>query len=264
MSQVSVLSMVGMVFTLLISFGLPITLVVLARKKLQAKFSPIVIGATVFILFVMMLESMFHSLVLGATGNIITGNVWLYGLYGGLAAGLFEETGRFLAMRFYMKRTLQKENAVMYGIGHGGIEAIMLVGVSYLSNLLVSLLINGGQLESMLTGLDEATKEVTVTQISALWTLPSYAFWMSGIERISAIFLQILLSYMIYRAVKEHQVKYYARAVLLHFAVDAGMVILSGVLGDGFVQTLILEMVLLAIVVVLCVKGWKQYQLEKE
>lgn len=264
MNQVPVSSIVGMVFTLLVSFGLPITLCVLASKKLHAKFSPLVIGATVFILFVMILESMFHSIVLGATGDTISGNIWLYGLYGGLAAGLFEETGRYLAMRFYMKRTLQKENAVMYGIGHGGIEAILLVGVSYFSNLMVSVLVNAGQLEPMLAGLDEATRETTVSQISALWTLPSYAFWMSGIERISAVFLQILLSYFVYRAVKEHQMKYYGLAVLVHFAVDAGMVILSGILGSGLWQILLLEVVLLAVVAVLAVYTWKQYRAETE
>lgn len=264
MNQVPVSSIVGMVFTLLVSFGLPITLCVLASKKLHAKLSAFVIGATVFVLFVMILESLLHNVVLGVTGDVITGNVWLYGLYGGLAAGLFEETGRYLAMRFYMKRTLQKENAIMYGVGHGGIEAIMLVGISYFSNLMVAVLINGGQLESMLTGLDDATREATVSQLSALWTLPPYTFWMAGLERISAVFLQILLSYFVYRAVKAHQMKYYGLAVLVHFAVDACMVILSGILGDGLWQILVLEVVLLAVVAALTVYTWKQYRAETE
>lgn len=262
MYQVSVVSIIGMVFTLLIAIGLPIVLCVLAAKRLHAKLSAFVIGAAVFIIFVMMAESLFHSFVLGATGDTITGNIWLYGLYGGLAAGVFEETGRFLAMKFYMKRTLQKENAVMYGIGHGGIESIMLIGINYFSNLMVSVMINSVGLEALLTNVDEATKEATVAQLSALWTLPSYTFWVSGMERISAILLQIVLSYMVYRAVKEHRMKYYGLAVFLHFAVDALLVILSGILGEGLWQLLLLEIVLLVAVVLLAAHTWKQYRAE--
>lgn len=262
MYQVPVVSMMGMVFTLLVSIGLPIVLCVLAAKRLHAKLSAFVIGAAVFIIFVMMAESLFHSFVLGATGDVITGNIWLYGLYGGLAAGVFEETGRFLAMKFYMKRTLRKENAVMYGIGHGGIESIMLIGINYFSNLMVSVIINTGQLEPMLAGLDDTTREATVSQLSALWTLPSYTFWVSGMERISAILLQIVLSYMVYRAVKEHRMKYYGLAILLHFVVDALLVILSGILGEGLWQLLLLEFVLLAVVVLLAAHMWKQYRTE--
>ena len=51
----------------------------------------------------------------------LTGNIWFYALYGGIAAGVFEETGRFTAMKFWMKKSLSKESSFMYGVGHGGI-----------------------------------------------------------------------------------------------------------------------------------------------
>jgi len=41
-----------------------------------------------------------------------------------------------------------------------------------------------------------------VSQLSALWTTPAPLFFVSGIERISAIILHIGLSLLIYRAVK--------------------------------------------------------------
>ena len=43
-----------------------------------------------------------------------------------VAAGVFEETGRLLAMKFCMKKDLDKKNAIMYGIGHGGIRFLRL------------------------------------------------------------------------------------------------------------------------------------------
>ena len=46
----------------------------------------------------------------------------LYAVYGGLMAALFEETGRYSAMRFLVK-PMDFPNAFMYGAGHGGVEA---------------------------------------------------------------------------------------------------------------------------------------------
>ena len=54
----------------------------------------------------------------------------LYALYGGLAAGLFEETGRLLAFRFILKPHTARITALSYGIGHGGIEAFWVMGLS--------------------------------------------------------------------------------------------------------------------------------------
>lgn len=264
MYHVSTLTILAIIFTMFVSIGGPVFLCFLVVKKFHAKLYPAVIGAAAFAFFVLVLESVMHRAVLGMTGDVITGNIWLYGLYGGLAAGLFEETGRYLAMRLYMKKSLTKENSLMYGVGHGGIEAVMLVGISYISNLMVALMINGNDFESLFAGLDDATTAVTIDRLSALWTLPSYQFFFAGVERISAMMLQIALSYLVYRAVKEKQMKFYGIAVGIHFAVDAFTVILSGYLGSSFVGLLVLEGVLLAAVILICMKVSKLYRAEPE
>jgi uncharacterized membrane protein YhfC len=46
-----------------------------------------------------------------------------------LTAGVFEETARYIAYRFLLKEH-NMENGLIYGVGHGGIESIMLVGVN--------------------------------------------------------------------------------------------------------------------------------------
>ena len=264
MYHVSTLTILAIIFTMFVSIGGPVFLCFLVVKKFHAKLYPAVIGAATFALFVLVLESLMHKAVLGATGDVITGNIWLYGLYGGLAAGLFEETGRYLAMRFYMKKSLTKENSLMYGVGHGGIEAVMIVGMSYISNLMVALMINRNGLDSLFTGLDDATTAAAIEQLSALWTLPSYQFFFAGVERISAMMLQIALSYLVYRAVKEKRMKFYGIAVGIHFTVDAVTVILSGYLGSSFAGLLVLEGVLLAAVILICMKVSKLYRAEAE
>ena len=165
MYHVSTLTILAIIFTMFVSIGGPVFLCFLVVKKFHAKLYPAVIGAAAFVFFVLVLESLMHRAVLGVTGDVITGNIWLYGLYGGLTAGLFEETGRYLAMRLYMKKSLTKENSLMYGVGHGGIEAVMIVGMSYISNLMVALMINLKGLDSLLAGLDAATATATTEQL---------------------------------------------------------------------------------------------------
>lgn len=73
---VSPVALAGMVFSLIISVGLPIALCVIAKKKLGAALSSVLTGAAVFAVFVLGLESVTHRFVLqSAAGATITGNV---------------------------------------------------------------------------------------------------------------------------------------------------------------------------------------------
>ena len=112
-------SIAGMVFSLIVSFALPIGLFVYAKKKLGAKTAPFFIGCGVFFVMVVMLEAAIHRIVFQLAGEALTGSVILYAVYGGLMAALFEETGRYIAMRFLVK-PMDFPNAFMYGAGHGG------------------------------------------------------------------------------------------------------------------------------------------------
>lgn len=66
----------------------------------------IFIGCGIFVGFAMILEQICHAIVLTVTGDVIRDNIWLYAIYGGLAAALFEECGRWIAMKFCLKNIL--------------------------------------------------------------------------------------------------------------------------------------------------------------
>ena len=53
---------------------------------------------------------------------------WINLLVLSLTAGLFEETARWLMLQRFATATRGWSNAVMFGAGHGGIEAILLIG----------------------------------------------------------------------------------------------------------------------------------------
>ncbi len=258
MNTVSTASIAGMGFSLVISIGIPIALMIIAKIRLKAKMISVAIGAGTFVVFALILEPILHAAMIAAFGTGLTGNLWAYSLYGGLAAGVFEETGRLVSMKFLMKKTLSKENAVMYGIGHGGIESVLIVGLSMISNLAMSFTVNAGQLETVLAPLDPATKQQALSQISGLWTIPSWQFYISGIERILAIALQLCLSYTVYLAVKNRKMIYYVIAVALHMAADSVTVLISRTAGIVLAET-----ALFAGVALYCIIIYRRYKMEK-
>lgn len=224
---ISAASIMGILFSLIVSIGLPITLGIVVYKKTHAKISACFIGAGIFVVFALILEQIMHAIVL-AINPALQSHTVLFGLYAALAAGLFEETGRFVAMKFFMKKSLDKGDALMYGVGHGGVEAILLVGLTYVNNLVISVLINTGSIQLTMSQMEPALRETTYQQLQALWQSPAYVFYMAGVERISAIVLQICLSVLVYKCVKTGQKKFLAGALLLHFIVDFVTVVTAG------------------------------------
>jgi uncharacterized membrane protein YhfC len=249
--KVPSLSIVFMILTLVICFCYPIGMAVYLRIKKKANISPFFIGCGIFILFVLILENIFHQLILlktGSFGKTITGNVWLYGLYGGLAAGVFEETGRFLSFKVLLSKKQKPSNALMYGAGHGGIEAIILVGFTYIVNLIVSFTVNSGNVSTLLNGTFDTNS--IFQSILPLTVTPPYAFLMGGIERLVAITLHICLSVFVYKAVTEVGKKsYYFIAILIHTIVNFLAVIILNYY-NIYVTELVLVIFVIAIVLI--------------
>ena len=177
-------AMACMTASLLIAFGPPLGLGLFFRRR-GGRWRAFLLGAAVFLVFALVLEQRAHQLILGGpAGGVITGDLGLYALYGGLMAGLFEETGRFAA--FQLLRRSGKggtpQDALIYGAGHGGMEAVLLVGLTNVSNLLLSFWLNTGTLEQHMGQLDDAAAQALAAAVatpicgagwSGSWPLPS-------------------------------------------------------------------------------------------
>lgn len=241
-------NVLGILVTFILCFALPVGLCIIWKIRTKANLAPVFVGAATFFVAALVLEQLARSVITLFAGTYLQTHLWAAAVFGGLMAGLFEETGRFVAMKWIMKKQLNKENAIMYGIGHGGIEAMLITGMTYFSNVILVILINTGNMALLFTGLDEPTRELVFNQLKALWELQPSAFLLAGVERISAILLHISLSYLVYLAVKKRKGIFYILAVLIHFAVDAGIVFLNSMVSIG-----VLEMVLLVVVAVLTI-----------
>ena len=249
-------SIILMSVNAIVGIAVPLCLSWYLVRKHHAQWSSILIGAGTFILFALILESILHQLVLkGPHGEAILGNTLRYALYGGLAAGIFEETGRFLSMKFLMKK--EPATAVpglAYGMGHGGAEMIIIFGLTMISNLAMSVMINSGQADLLFSQVPEEAAAQVQAQVDMLQTTTTGA-WLIGIwERVSALVLQLGLSILVWAAVRKggQWLWLFPAAILLHAWVDAGAVLMQK--SVGMVQ---LELILSAEAVAVAAIAYK-------
>ena len=214
-----------------LGIAVPVCLAVYLVRKHRAKLSSILIGAGTFILFALVLESIMHQLVLkGPHGSDILGNTLLYALYGGLAAGVFEETGRFLSMKFLMKKEPSKPlPGIAYGVGHGGAEMLIIFGITMINNLVISALINSGQADAIFAKVPEEAAGQLQAQLDQLQTLGAGTLLIGLWERFSALILHLGLSMLVWVAVRKggKWLWLFPAAIVLHAIVDAGAVLLQ-------------------------------------
>lgn len=229
--MVPVSSLIMMAANAFLGIAVPVCLAVYLVRKHRAKLSSLLIGAGTFILFALVLESILHQLVLkGPHGSDILGNTLLYALYGGLAAGVFEETGRFLSMKFLMKKEPSKPlPGIAYGVGHGGAEMLIIFGITMINNLVISALINSGQADAIFAKVPEEAAGQLQAQLDQLQTLGAGTLLIGLWERFSALILHLGLSMLVWVAVRKggKWLWLFPAAIVLHAIVDAGTVLLQ-------------------------------------
>lgn len=227
---------IAFILCTIIAFALPIFLIIYWRKKTGCAIKPFIVGALCFALFATLLEPILHTLVIlpdNAVSRFITNTPIVYALYGGLAAGLFEETGRLFGFKVLLKDYKEIETSVGYGIGHGGIECILTLGVTYLMYTIVLL---GGTL-------GDSVADATV--ISTISTININIIPLAIIERILAMTLHIGLSILVFKAVNDKKYRYlFVVAILIHMIAD----IPAGLYQTGTITSLLIVELLTAIV----------------
>ena len=246
---IPVLSIAAMLFSALVGIAVPVILYVIYRKK-GANHLPFWIGCVTFVLFAFVLERLTLTYVMKtAFWTAVTGNLFLYGIVGGLFAGVFEETGRFVAFQTVLRRKRGNDhNALMYGAGHGGIEAILLLSAPMVINSIFALQFNAG-VSSALGGISEAQQ---------LINLPFWMLLIGAVERLAAITIHVSLSVLVWFAAKNGKKFWlFPLAIVLHAFVDAVAVILS----SAGVNVLVIEGAVYVIAiafVILAVAVWKK------
>jgi uncharacterized membrane protein YhfC len=246
--MVSISSMVAMSVTLLICFGLPIGLAIYYYKKERIALVAVAVGALVFLVSQVLIRIPILSYLATLEWyQQMAANLIIISLFLSLTAGLVEEVGRFFGFKLLLKKHLSWKNGVAFGIGHGGIEAIVLTGLTYVNNLVYSVMINTGVFDQTITPL--IGTEMTAYIKTQLIDLPASMFLVAGLERAFTIFIHIALTLVVLFAVTRGKKIYLLYAILLHMAVNLPAVLIPGL---GY-NLLYAELYLLFLAVISCI-----------
>lgn len=155
-------------------------------------------------------------------------------VFAALTAGLFEELGRWVAFRYLLPKRRDAQTAVMLGLGHGGLEAMLLVGVGFLALGTGYLLAHAGVV------VPEGVQSLIGSQFAGM-TLASP--FLALLERTSALAAHVGLSLIVLQAFLRGTKRWLAYAIAIHFMFDLVAVLLTRY---WHVDTVLVEAILFA------------------
>lgn len=190
--MVSTASVLFCILTLFISLILPVLVLVLfaARNRRHGIVTAWLLGAAGFFVTQILIRLPILTVLQRQNWFLSFAQNHLFGYAFSLAltAGLFELAGRFAVAKI-MEKKLTYNRSLAAGFGHGGIEAMILIGMTYVNNLIYIFMINSGAFDTMLA--QSAAMGVDVTQLELIRTqLQSTSpllFALAGIERLLAM-----------------------------------------------------------------------------
>ncbi|ALX14837.1 hypothetical protein P350_25290 [Burkholderia cepacia JBK9] len=139
-------------------------------------------------------------------------------VFAALTAGLFEECGRWVAFRYLLPKRHDMQTAVMLGFGHGGLEAMLLVGVGFVVLGTGYLLADAGYAVSA------GNRSLIGAQFAAM--TPGSPF-LALFERASAMAAHVGLSLIVLQAFVRGTKRWLAYAIAFHFMFDLAAVLLT-------------------------------------
>ncbi|MCH5204319.1 MAG: YhfC family intramembrane metalloprotease [Oscillospiraceae bacterium] len=242
----------------LLTIVIPIVAIIIYKiKNKETWFPSALIGAATFLVFSLILESLLHLVMLPIIGD----NTVFYVIYGALAAGVFEETGRFVAYKLLMKKHYTTKNSILMGLGHGGFEAAAIVGVTMISYLAMGLMINSMGLDEVLrqtSSSDPATAELVAAQLETIAGFGFINAVLNIFERLIAMAVHVCFSVWVYKAVTvKGKLWLYPAAIATHAIIDVPAAMYQkGVI--GILPVYIAMTVLTAVVVFITIKMVKK------
>ncbi len=164
---------------------------------------------------------------------------WIWVAIQAVTAGLFEEGGRYIGYRLFMRREAKTwAKAVMYGLGHEGLEAVLLGGGLQIVLPLLSIAV----LSAIdLHTLPEASRQAAIQQIASINALPAWSPLLVAWGRLWSFPLQVALSVMVLQVFRRHQRRWFFLAILFHSLIDLLTLALPQASGQSIALPLVLN-----------------------
>ncbi len=207
----------------LVMIALPLSLGVFLAKRFRASWRIFMIGAITFVasqIFHLPFNGWVLSPLVVRLGLMETRSglpLLMFALVFGLSAGVFEEVARYVVYRYWLRDVRSWRGALMFGAGHGGVEAILLGGLAAYA-LLQAIAYRGADLSSIVTPeqLGQAEAELNV-----YWSLPWQLVLLGALERLFAICFHLSASVLVLQALIRRSPMWVGFAILWHALLDA-------------------------------------------
>lgn len=224
--MVSITTISAVLVTLFITLILPIIVYIVYGVKNKGKgvWTAWLLGAAGFFAFQIIIRMPILSVLSLLPGfmTFATEHFVLYSLILAFTAALFEVAGRYVVAKI-MSKKLTVERSFAAGLGHGSIEAMLIVGLTYINNLIYISMINAGTYDLMVeqsAALGVDTAQLVAIKDSFLNT-SSVTFLLGGYERILTVILHIALSMLVcYYVSRKKDLIGIGICVGIHWAVD--------------------------------------------
>lgn len=224
--MVGVSTIIAVCVTLFISLVLPIVVYIMYGVKNKGKgvWTAWLLGAAGFFVFQMIIRVPILNL-LSLNAGFVAFSQEQYILYCfilALTAALFEAIGRYIVAKI-MSKGLTFKRSMAAGMGHGGIEAILLIGMTYINNLVYISMINTGSFDTVVTQTAELGADTAglVAVKEALMNTGAIAFYLAGYERILTMISHTALSLIVcYFVWKKKDLLGIGICVAVHFLMD--------------------------------------------
>ncbi len=135
----------------------------------------------------------------------------------GATAAFSEELARYGMLRLWLREERGWAKALMFGAGHGGVEAIILgilAGVSYVNLILLR------ENPALLNNLPAEQLALARSQVEAYWSAPWSMSLMGAIERLFALCLHLSLATLVMMTFLRRQQRWLWLAIAWHWLVD--------------------------------------------
>ncbi|MGC8878188.1 MAG: YhfC family glutamic-type intramembrane protease [Anaerolineae bacterium] len=142
----------------------------------------------------------------------------LMALVAGLSAGVCEQSARWAMLRYLLRGARSWKEALQFGAGHGGIEAIIL-GLIALSAVGSMVVIQTSGVQAL--GLEGEAAAQAEQSLRLFWGAPWYTPLLAGLERSFTIAFHICMAVLVMRAITHSQFRYFLAAVAAHMLFDA-------------------------------------------
>ena len=226
---VSTSSMLLMLLTAVLGIALPLIAAIIWCRKKHEPFTTVLIGAATFLLFAIVIEKPLQALVISLDSPVsqfVNARPVLWGIIVGLFPGLFEETGRFVAFKTVLRKRKQRETGLSHGIGHGGFEALFILGITYIEYFVFAIMLNQGSfVELMIEPVKDTLTPEVVKQITGIveqiTTFSAATMGVALVDRLIAVLYHIGASIMVFYAVKDKKKWWlYPLSILIHTVID--------------------------------------------